>query len=336
MVSEPTSSPFSTDPALSMSRREDVIEGRLLFCRLRDSGQFGVKAREVSFAQTDMGAGLQVQGHLADTSEKSPSASNCIAAQGYLDERLRAISEQQVVADDVSVDVQGICAVMTRTAIERPNNLGRTGKVDPVSVQRSLVHAAQKRAVLSGPTILDLAISTELESASSHSTENDRSHDTKTTSRETNGNDGVPFNTPPRRVSILSVSFPAQATLDGRLKRRHSSVGCPPKSKKKKLDRVVSHVSCASDPSVELKYQATEPASIRRARSLRSEVSACSGESTDSLVLFYPSPLSLPTFRPCPGQRLSTDGSKHPTPQFRGLCPIESKPFGSNGGSLSP
>lgn len=296
------SSPFSMDLALPMSRREDVIGGRLLFCSPRDSSQLGVKAlsndlvpttstnrfpshsptpnfqiQQVSFAETDMGASLQVQDHLTNTSECSSLTPGCSIAQGIVDGR--AISEQQVVADDITVNVQDICAVTTRTAIEQTNLLEKPDQIDPGSTRGCLVPASRKRAIFSGPTILDLAISTDLNSAS-HSTENGRPHDATTTGNETNGNDGAPSKMPPRRVSIVSVSCLAQATLDGRFKRRRSSVDGPPESKKVKLDRVVSHVSCASDSSVEFKYQASEPASIRRARSLRSEVSACSEGST--------------------------------------------------------
>lgn len=301
------SSPFSTDLALPMSRHEDVIDGRLWFCRPRDGGRLRVKApfddrvpattsmnrfpsrsptpklqtREVSSAQTDMGASLRVQGHLADTSESSSFAPGCSVAQGSLGERMRTTRERQAVADGILLNVYDICTT-TRTAIEQTRNPEKPDTIDPASACGSLIPACRKGAIFPGPAILDLAISTELESGSSHSTDNDRSRDATTMNSETNGNDGVPSKMPPRRVSIVSVPCLAQATLDSRLKRCRSSVDFdfPPESKKAKLDRVVSYVSCASESSVEFKYQATAPASLRRAQSLRSELSACSEEST--------------------------------------------------------
>lgn len=303
-------SPFLTDPALPMSRREDAIEGRLLFCRPRDSDELRIKApfndrvpttplmnrfpsrqptsklqiHQVSFAQTDMGVGFSV-------------------AQGSLDEHLRAISERRVVADDIPANVQDICTMRTRTAIDQTNDVGNPDEIHPVSARGSPVPTSRKGVTSSGPTDLDLALSIELESTLSHGTGNDRLHDATTTS-------------------------------GSRLKRRRSSVDCPRESKKVKLDRVVSHVSCASESSVEFKYQATEPASIRRAQSLRSEISACSEESTvrswspclqnithqcaymhlfqDSL--FYPSPLSPPTCRPCPDENYPPTVPSTPLP----------------------
>ncbi|KAG9312418.1 hypothetical protein JVU11DRAFT_6799 [Chiua virens] len=92
----------------------------------------------------------------------------------------------------------------------------------------------------------------------------------------------------------ISDSCADQGTHDGRLKRRRSSTSTSPKPKKVKLERTVSRIFCAGDAS-EPTYQATEPASLRRAQSLRSEISACSDVESMSDSLFYPSPLSEPT-----------------------------------------
>jgi hypothetical protein len=352
------SSPLATDPVLvtRMLRREDPALNRLLFCRPRDDSQSRVKAPFNDLADsntlifpttTSMSRSPPLP---TDTSESSSSMPAFSAAQESLDERLYAISTRQVVADD-------ICVVTTRTAIEQTNHLERPDEIDRVSALEKLIAASRKRATFSGPTILDLAISTELEPDSSHGAVNDGLSGATTTSRETKGVDAVLSKMPPRRVSTISVSCPDQVTPHNGLKRRRSSVDYPPESKKVKLDRTVSHVSCASDSSVQSKYQATEPASIRRARSLRSEVSACSGGSTvrslSSCIqegihqcaymrpslpgfAFLPFPSELTDFPTLPRQGLSTDGSKHPTPQFRGLRPIKGEPSGSNARSLLP
>ena len=301
------SSPSSTDAAPPMSLHEDVTTGRLLFCRPRDGGQSRVKAlfndrtdsnafifpatmsinhspphspssklqtREVPSTWTNMGTSSHDQGHLTNTFESSSSTPACSAAQGSLDKRLRTISERQVMEN-----VHDICAVTTRTALEQTSNLDKTDEINGVSARGGIRPLSRKRAIFSGPTILNLAISNESEPTSSRGTEDDRPRDATTASSERDGNDGVPSKMPFRR-SIISVSGLAQATLDNRLKRRCSSIDCPTEPKKLKLERTVSHVSCAGDSSVEPKYQATEPASIRRARSLRSDVSACSNEPT--------------------------------------------------------
>ena len=352
------SSPFTTGPVpmTRMLRRESPIVNQLVFCRPRDDGQLLVKApfndRAGSNAfifptTTSMRRSPPLP---TDTPESRSSMPTCSAVQVSLDERLYAISTRQVVADD-------ICVVTTRTAIEQTNHLEKPDEIDRVPALGNLIAASRKRAIFSGPTILDLAISTELEPGLSHGAVNDRLNDATTTNRETKGDDAVPSNMPPRRVSTISVSCPAQATLHNGLKRRRSSVDYPPESKKVKLDRTVSHFSCASDSSVQSKYQATEPASIRRARSLRSEVSACSGgspvRSLSSCIqeginrcacmrlslpgfAFLPFPSELTDFSTLPGQGLSTDGSKHPAPQFRGLRPIKGEPSGSNARCISP
>lgn len=288
----------STRSGLPMSRCADVTTGQLLSCRLRDGGeQSGVQAqlfdgqaepnafifptttsferslslspapkhqtRQVPPTRINMAIDAHDRGH---TSKGSPSKAACSAARGPLDEHPRATSGQHVVA---SVPVHSICASTTRISsgqTRHPDEIKRVfTRMGPVPLSR-------KRALLPGPTVLDLAISNESEPSSSRGTEGDGPRDA---SSEINGKDGVPSKMPSRHVSIVS---PAQAPPDGCLKRRRSLADCPPESKKLKLDRTVSHVSCASNTSVEPEYQATELASIRRARSLRSEASACSNE----------------------------------------------------------
>ncbi|KIJ19578.1 hypothetical protein PAXINDRAFT_96863 [Paxillus involutus ATCC 200175] len=77
------------------------------------------------------------------------------------------------------------------------------------------------------------------------------------------------------------------------LKRRRSTIedtGCPLPHKKAKLDRKISHnPPDASSPMLD--YSTKEPASIRRAQSLKTEVSECSNLSTDA----HSSPSSLDT-----------------------------------------
>ena len=275
-----TDSPFATDPVLltRMSRRQDLADDRLLFCPPRDDGQSRVRApfndradwnAPIFPTTTSMRHSPLLP---TVTSESSSSMPACSTGQGSLDGRLSA----QIVAD-----LHDICVVTTRTAIKPTDHLEKPDELDRISASRSLVAASRTRAIFSAPTILDLAISTELEPGLSHGTANVRLNYTTTTSRE---DDAVPSKMPPRRMSFISVSCPA---LHNCLKRRRSSVDCLPESKKAKLDRTVSYVSCASDSSVQSKYQATEPASIRRARSLRSDASACSAESTVRSVSSY-------------------------------------------------
>ncbi|KAF8547513.1 hypothetical protein OG21DRAFT_1501533 [Imleria badia] len=307
------SSPFPTDPVLplSVSRREDRRSvDRHLFCYARDNERSHVKAlfndradsnapispttmtmsplphpptlkflaRPVPSAQTNMDASLHVQGHPTETFEGT-SSMLALSSQASFFQRPRGHNRRRTVPDAALHD---ICAVNTRITIEQD-------EIDRVSAPRSLMPASRKKALFSGPTILDLAISTELEP---HGDENVWPCDIATTTRsETSRDEGVPSKMPYRRVSLISVSRPAQAAMNNRLKRRRSSVDSPPEAKKVKLERTLSHVSCTSNASVQSKYQATEAASLRRARSLMSDASSCFEESTNSF--FYPSP------RPC-------------------------------------
>ncbi|KIK97829.1 hypothetical protein PAXRUDRAFT_756480 [Paxillus rubicundulus Ve08.2h10] len=95
--------------------------------------------------------------------------------------------------------------------------------------------------------------------------------------------------------SIEQVPCPPPADHVSLLKRRRSTIEdteCSPPHKKAKLDREISrNPSDASSPK--LNYSTKEPASIRRAQSLRTEVSECSNLSTD--VHFSPS-MDSPTF----------------------------------------
>ncbi|KAH0835447.1 hypothetical protein J3R83DRAFT_9080 [Lanmaoa asiatica] len=333
------SSPFS----LPMTPREGIVD-LLLLCRPHGSGQLDVKATfndriptttpvylssshsstpkfqtlEVIPARTNMGASLQVEGHPANTSERSSSVPGSGAAR-FLDEPPCTISDWQVVADDISVS----------------NKRTKSTRSTPCLLGSVLVPTSCTRASSSVPTILDLAMSTELESASSHNTENSRLHDATITRSGTNENDGVLSKMPSRRMSLVSVSCPTQATLDNCLKRRRSPVDCFPEAKKLKSDRIVSHVSCASNSSIESKYQATEPASIRRARSLRSEVSGCSEESTNSQYsLFYPSPLSSPTSRPIPDKDYPPTVPSTPLPNSVDYARSKANPLLPNGRNL--
>ncbi|KAI9566644.1 hypothetical protein HD554DRAFT_2174302 [Boletus coccyginus] len=277
------SSPFLTDLTRMLGREGPTVD-RLLLCSPRDDGQSRVKAPAYPNAPTfptTMSIGCLLPLPM-DMSESCSPILSCSAAQGPLGGCLSAINKPQVVA--VARD---ICVETVRTAIEQMDDLEKPDENDRVSAPGSLVPAFRKGALFSGPTILDLGISTELEPPS-RDAENDRP------------DDAVPSKMPPRRVSIISVSFPAWATLDNSLKRRRSSVDYPPEPKKVKLDRTVSHVSCASDLSVQSKYQATEPASIRRAQSLKGYTPMriyASFSPKDSN--FYPSPLSSLTSRPC-------------------------------------
>jgi len=338
------SSPSLTDLTRMLGREGPAVD-RLLLCCPRDDGQSRVKAsfNDRAYSNAPIFPTTMSIGCLpplpTDMSESCSSILSCNAAQGPLDECLCAINRPQVVA--VGRD---ICVVTARTAVQQVSDLGKPGENDRVSAPGSLIPAFCKGALPSGPTIFDLGVSTELEPPSLRGAENDRL------------NDAVSPKMPPRRVSTISVSFPAQATLGDHLKRRRSSVDYLPEPKKVKLDRTVSHVSSANDSSVQSKYQATEPASIRRAQSLKSALSTCSDKSTVRSFLciqedihqcaymrpflqgfvFLPFIPELTDFSTLPGQGFSTDGSKHPAPQFRGLCSIKGEPSGSNARSLSP
>lgn len=284
VIHDADSSPFSMDPALLMSLREDHQSVDLCqFGRPLDNGQWRVKEPLVNDLvdsnasifpnTTSMRLSLPLS---ADPSESIPSMLVGSAAQEPLDERQSIVIKRPVVAD-----MHDTCAVETRTAIERTSGLQKFDESDRVSVPWGLMPASRKRSIGFGPTILDLTISTELEPSSSYGSENDEPHDATTIS----SHDSHSSKMPSRGVSFISIPSPAEATMDNRLKRRRSSVGSPPESKKAKLDRPVSQVNCPSNLSVQCKYKATRVASLRRAESLTSEaseiseISACSENS---------------------------------------------------------
>lgn len=296
------SSPISTDPALPMLREDLRCVDRRFFCCARDNNARShikalyndwvnfnapifpttmstscpplppptvkLLARPVPSVRTNMDTSIHVQGHPASTSGSSPSMPAVGAAQGPI--------AQRICANNKLRDMRDICAVKTRTTIEQD-------EIHHASGARGLMPASRKRALFSGPTILDLVIPIEPDP---HSTGNDRPYDIGTTrDSETDRDEVVPSTTPYQGVSPISVSGPAQDMVNNRLKRRRSSVDPPPEAKKVKLDRTLSRVSCTSNASVQSRYQASEPASLRRARSLMSEASSCF---EDSMVRWLP------------------------------------------------
>ncbi|KAF8129873.1 hypothetical protein EV363DRAFT_1450895 [Boletus edulis] len=275
------SSPFSTDPALPMVHHEDLRNvDRVLCCHTHHSGQSRVKALFDHEADSNT---------LVFSTTTLMSRSPPLSADFSMpapDELLLAICQHQVPADMDDVYVS-----TTRPAIKGTNDIEERDEIDRVSLG-NLRPAFRELEDALHSAILGLERSIEKESALSRGTDSG-SLDATTISKETR-RDSIPSKMPSPRGLINS----AQNLMDNCLKRRRSSVDCLSESKKAKFDRTVSHVSasCASDSSPQLKYGATEPASMRRAQSLISEASAFSEGLTDSL--FNPSPQSTQTARP--------------------------------------
>lgn len=303
LAGDSESSPSSTCLAPLMPLREDVTTGRLLSCPLRDGGQsrekalFNDRANSNAFIfpattsvyrshsplatselqiqkvlnRANMDTSLHGQDRPTDSSQ-SHSRSVCTADRGSLNEHPCAINERQVGAS-----MTDVCAMSTRIAIEQTRILDKTEEVNGGSTLRTHIPISRKRALLSGPAMLELAMPTESEPPPLCGIENHwrRSHDATIVSKR-NGNGALPSKMPACRV----LAGPAQAELHRRLKRHCSSVEDPPEAKKLKIDRTASRVSCTGELSAQPKYQTKELASIRRAQSLRSEVSECSSEST--------------------------------------------------------
>lgn len=271
-----------------------------------------LQVQEASPSQTTVFPSLHLQSNPFRSGSSMPT---CRITQGLPDERLSTTSEQTVTHR------HGICAPRTQTPIEATSNPTKTNETNNVSAWGGPGRLSRKRALVSGPTMLGLSLFNALEPGSSRGTDKNQPCDA-TTGRETQANSDVSSKLPYRRVPIVPISRPAQTKPDSRLKRQCSSVDCPPESKRLKLERTLSYISSVAESDVGPKYQATEPASLRRAASLRSEVSECSNKSTvrpctqdthqraytllqDSL--FYPSPLSSP------GSRSRADKDDPPT-----------------------
>lgn len=193
------------------------------------------------------------------------------AAPGYqcFDDRPTAIHYQQSVAS-----AHDVC---TRAAIEPTDNLEESDRIDGVYALRHPTPAPCEGSLFPGSTITSLGVSNELEAALEDVTD-DGGGDATTS--EAGRDDGVPLEILSPTASVFARCRD-QATTDNRLKRRRSSESVDDfqEFKKAKLNRTVSHVSCSSNPSVQPRYQATRPASLRRAESLTSEISSYSRES---------------------------------------------------------
>ncbi|KAF9222225.1 hypothetical protein BS17DRAFT_196099 [Gyrodon lividus] len=252
-----------------------------------------------------MGATFHTSNNPSDTINDGSSKSSCdVHLRGFFDVLVTVGKHQDVpthMADERVVDhIQDICAdsraTHTRQGLIR-QDIGQEHPLEPhhanadCGTQTPVPPRGSAKILLTAAAIVDSPIpfaSVSFHSSSHHDISRDA------TTSEPKGQD-VPSRMFSRRVSVKLLPRLSQPAPNSSLKRRRSTLedaGCLPPPKKTKLDRKASRNSSDAS-SLKLNYSAKEPASIRRAQSLRSEVSECSNLSTNSLFSpsFVPTPV---------------------------------------------
>ncbi|KAF9244440.1 hypothetical protein BU15DRAFT_71427 [Melanogaster broomeanus] len=155
--------------------------------------------------------------------------------------------------------------------------LSHTVSMLTAGVRLPVLAGEELESVLSDAAIVDSPVPVTSASPSDHQTPRD------VTTSESDGQ-GVPLSgIPPCRIPIKLFPRISQVIRVNSLKRRRSTMedaDCHLPPKKTKTDRQASRKS-SDRSSLKSSYSAKEPASIRRAQSLRSEVSECSNVPMD-------------------------------------------------------